>query len=186
MSRRLKSEPGCSSAASTSSLGSSSRRATSSMILSSSRSAFSSRASIVPTVLPPAPNCLPIVMTGMCDQSTSPGRYVEAGELCHGAVAVDDQNAGCLTPCSRTVGAQVRKGKGEVATAGLRQESAQGGAPLVLPRQRPAGPHVDDRQTRCLPHHQRTAVDEHKGIIAAESKNSHRGIQRGDDRPVGN
>src|SRR5713226_3617915 len=62
---RLRSEPGCSSSASTSSRDSSSRWATSSMSSESRKSALSLVASIWPTVLPPAPICRPMVMTGM-------------------------------------------------------------------------------------------------------------------------
>src|SRR6266404_3312999 len=64
-SSRLSSEPGCSSSASTSSLGSSSLWATSSISSESRKSALSLVASMWPTVLPPAPICRPIVMTGM-------------------------------------------------------------------------------------------------------------------------
>src|SRR6266446_6931337 len=64
-SSRLSNDPGCSSSASTSSLGSSSRWATSSISSESRKSALSLVASMWPTVLPPAPICRPMVMTGM-------------------------------------------------------------------------------------------------------------------------
>src|SRR5665213_1036604 len=148
------------------------------MIRDSSRSAFSSRASISPTTVPPAPNCRPMVMTGMRDQSTSPGRLVEPGKFGNGTVAAPDQDGGHRIRAS--IG-RIEEGESEVAASRLDDDCNANGGTLVVPQRRPGSPVLDGQDEWVA---RLRIVEKDERIVTTEAED-HRGTDGGHLGPIG-